>query len=132
MSIALTFIDKDLLKSTLVGAEGAVQYTTSTTSGFRGRKVTTITAASGLVGTINWRAKTFDINGVERGWHDLKSKSGGIFSSYVLLVLVGESNLMLDGLSEREWNWGNRPYLLKYHDSQRELLVRFLGVMERN
>ncbi|KAJ7144124.1 hypothetical protein C8R44DRAFT_973794 [Mycena epipterygia] len=105
MSIALTFVDQKLLDSPLVGAEGAVYYTTSTTSGFRGRKVTTIMATSGLVGVINWREKMFIINGVQHDWDDLKSRSGGIFSS------------------ERDWNWGNRPYNLKYHDSHKELLA---------
>ncbi|KAJ7131890.1 hypothetical protein C8R43DRAFT_1024132 [Mycena crocata] len=105
MSIPLTFVDKKLLKTPIVGPEGAVHYTTSTTSGFRGRKVTTIMAASGLVGVINWREKMFIINGVQREWDDLKSRSGGIFSS------------------EREWHWDNRSYKLKYHDSHKELLA---------
>ncbi|KAJ7144161.1 hypothetical protein C8R44DRAFT_759549, partial [Mycena epipterygia] len=103
MSIALTFADKNLLDSPLVGAEGTVHYSTSTTSGFRGRKLTTVMAASGLAGVIDWRKKIFVIDGVQRGWDTLKSRSGGIFSS------------------EREWNWGSRPYHLKYHDSQKEL-----------
>lgn len=30
----------------------------------------------------------------------------------------------MTGVREREWNWANRPYLLKYHDSHKELLVR--------
>ncbi|KAJ7676184.1 hypothetical protein B0H17DRAFT_1238342 [Mycena rosella] len=105
MSIALTFGDKQLLQSPVVGPDGAVHYTTSTTRGFRGRKVTTIMATSGAVGTINWREKSFVINGVQRGWGDLKSRSEGIFSS------------------EREWNWANRPYSLKYNRSEKELLA---------
>lgn len=88
MSIALTFTDRDLLHCALVGAEGAAHYTTSTTRGVLGRKHTTITAASGLVGTIDWRADLFDINGVQRKWHDIKSKSGGIFSGCVHAILV--------------------------------------------
>ncbi|KAJ7784865.1 hypothetical protein DFH07DRAFT_947935 [Mycena maculata] len=113
MSIALTFVDKDLLKSALVGPDGAVHYTTNTTSGvlgdtnrgFLGRKETTITAANGLVGLIDWREKRFVINGVWRGVHGLRSRSGGIFSS------------------EREWIWGSVPYRLKYHDAHRVLLA---------
>ncbi|KAJ6545483.1 hypothetical protein B0H19DRAFT_999202 [Mycena capillaripes] len=105
MATPLTFVDKKLLDTAVVGPEGAVCYTTTTTSGFRGRKITTITAASGLLGFINWREKVFVINGVQREWDDLKERSGGIFSS------------------EREWNWGNRPYKLKYHDSDKELLA---------
>ena len=81
MSIALTFVDKNLLESPIVGSDGAVHYTTSTTHGVLHRKVTTIMAASGLVGTINWRDESFVINGVQRGWDSLRSRSGGIFSS---------------------------------------------------
>ncbi|KAJ7753946.1 hypothetical protein DFH07DRAFT_960017 [Mycena maculata] len=106
MSTAVTFVDRKLLKSDLVGATGAVEYTTSTTSSYLwGRKVTTITAAGGLVGLINWREKTFIIDGVQRRWDQLKSRPGGIFSS------------------SREWNWGHRPYKLKYRDSHKELLA---------
>ncbi|KAJ7474376.1 hypothetical protein B0H11DRAFT_2282234 [Mycena galericulata] len=106
MSLALTFSENQLLDSTLIGTDGAVYYTTSTSSGFLlGRKVTTITAAGGLVGIIDWRRKIFTINGVKREWHHLKSRTGGIFSS------------------QREWNWGNKPYTLKYRDSNRELLA---------
>ncbi|KAF7328172.1 hypothetical protein MVEN_02574800 [Mycena venus] len=106
MATALTFVDKKLLETPVVGPEGAVYYTTTTTNGhFRGRKITTITAASGLVGFINWRENIFIINGVQRKWDDLKSRSNGIFSS------------------EREWNWGKRPFKLKYHDSHKELLA---------
>ncbi|KAJ7348056.1 hypothetical protein DFH08DRAFT_960413 [Mycena albidolilacea] len=105
MAIALTFVDKKLLDTTVVGPDGGVRYTTTTTSGFRGRKITTISAASGLTGYINWREHVFVINGVQREWDSLKSRSGGIFSS------------------EREWSWGNRPFHLKYHDSHKELLA---------
>ncbi|KAF7351986.1 hypothetical protein MVEN_01160800 [Mycena venus] len=105
MSTTLTFTDQKLLESAVVDAEGTVQYTTTTTSGFRGRKITTIMAASGPVGVMNWRQKTFTINGVHREWEYLKSRSGGIFSS------------------EREWKWDHRHYKLKYHDSQKELLA---------
>ncbi|KAJ7784924.1 hypothetical protein DFH07DRAFT_907605 [Mycena maculata] len=105
MSIALTFTARDLLNSTVVGAEGGVHYNTMTTKGIMGRKVTTINAASGLVGMINWREKEFVINGVQRKWDDIKARSGGLFSS------------------EREWNWGPRPFNLKYHDSHKELLA---------
>ncbi|KAF7328177.1 hypothetical protein MVEN_02575300 [Mycena venus] len=105
MALALTFVDRKLLETALVSPEGAVHYTTTTTHGFRGRKITTIVAASGLNGFINWREKVFVINGVQQDWDNLKERSGGIFSS------------------EREWNWGNRPFKLKYHHSHKELLA---------
>ncbi|KAJ6575581.1 hypothetical protein DFH09DRAFT_1150646 [Mycena vulgaris] len=105
MSAALTFADKKLLASPIIRADGAVHYTTSTTSGFVRRKITTIMAASGLVGMIDWREKTFAINGVQRKWDELKSRSGGIFSS------------------EREWRWAAVSYKLKYHHSHKELLA---------
>ncbi|KAJ7218407.1 hypothetical protein GGX14DRAFT_560749 [Mycena pura] len=99
MAIALTFTSKKILESALVSPEGAVHYTTQTTHGLLALepKATTITAASGVVGVINWHDKVFVLNGVQRAWGDLKSKPGGLFSS------------------EREWNWGDRPYTLKYH-----------------
>jgi hypothetical protein len=57
MSIPLTFADKRLVETVLVGPDGGVHYTTTSTRGFGGRKLTTITAASGLTGFINWREK---------------------------------------------------------------------------
>ncbi|KAJ7657209.1 hypothetical protein DFH06DRAFT_1328034 [Mycena polygramma] len=105
MSLPLTFLDKKLITSALVGPDGATHYTFNSTKGFLGRKVTTINAASGLVGCINWREKTFNINGVQQEWKHIKSRSAGIFSS------------------EREWTWGNKPYKLKYHNSHKELLA---------
>ncbi|KAF8188919.1 hypothetical protein K438DRAFT_1936231 [Mycena galopus ATCC 62051] len=105
MSLALTFVDKKLSDTPVVDAEGAVHYTTSSTRGFGGRKITTVTAASGLVGLINWREKAFVINGTHRKWDDLRSRSGGILDPTY------------------QWNWGNTPYLLKYHDSHKELLA---------
>jgi hypothetical protein len=86
MSTAFTFANKDILKSALVSSDGAEHYTTSTTSGFRGRKVTTVSAASGLVGSIDWRGKLFSINGMQRKWDELKSRPGGILSTYVRFV----------------------------------------------
>ncbi|KAJ7895191.1 hypothetical protein B0H14DRAFT_2558769 [Mycena olivaceomarginata] len=103
MSIALTFGDKKLVDTVLIGPEGAVYYTTTTTHGFRGRKITTITAASGQTGIINWREKVFILNGVQRQWDTIRS--GGVWSK------------------EKEWNWENRPFKLKYHHRNQELLV---------
>ncbi|KAJ7141945.1 hypothetical protein C8R43DRAFT_1238318 [Mycena crocata] len=105
MSLPLTFTDKKLLQSPLVGPESAVHYTTTTTKGMRGRKVTTIMATSGVVGVIDWREKVFSINGVQRKWEDLKKRSNGIFSS------------------EREWIWDRWSYKLKYHHHNKELLA---------
>ncbi|KAJ7247150.1 hypothetical protein B0H12DRAFT_1072991 [Mycena haematopus] len=105
MSIALTFVDKKLLDTAVVAPDGAVHYTTTTTHGILGRKLTTISAASGLAGSIDWREKVFVINGVQKEWKHLSSHAGGLLSS------------------EHDWNWGNRPFKLKYHDSHKELLA---------
>ncbi|KAK7017812.1 hypothetical protein R3P38DRAFT_3560437 [Favolaschia claudopus] len=104
-SLTLTFVDKKLLQTTLIDPDNAIHYTLTTTSGFRGKKITTITAASGLVGSIDWREKTFTINGVEKKWDDLKTRSAGVFRT------------------ERNWNWGPRPFNLKYQDAHKELLA---------
>ncbi|KAJ7895179.1 hypothetical protein B0H14DRAFT_2681537 [Mycena olivaceomarginata] len=103
MSTAFTFANKDILKSALVSPDGAEHYATSTTSGFRGRKVTTVSAASGLVGSIDWRGKLFSINGLE--------------------VAPGGDSQHVRAFREREWNWGNRPYRLKFNFSEKELLA---------
>ncbi|KAJ7436437.1 hypothetical protein FB451DRAFT_1454764 [Mycena latifolia] len=84
MSIALTFSDKELLASPVMGPRRRL----------------------GLVGIINWRDKTFTLNGVERKWDELKSRSDGIFSS------------------EREWNWANRPYKLNRPEGDAEFRKR--------
>ncbi|KAJ7762141.1 hypothetical protein B0H16DRAFT_1529811 [Mycena metata] len=105
MALALTFMDRKLTDSVVVCPDGGLYYTLSTTHGFRGRKITTITAASGLVGIINWREDVFVLNGVEKKWNQIRARSGGIFSS------------------AREWNWDGRPYTLKYHNSHKELLA---------
>ncbi|KAJ7438378.1 hypothetical protein B0H11DRAFT_1935272 [Mycena galericulata] len=105
MSIALTFTEKHLLESPIVGPEGAVHYTITTSRGLMGRKATTIGATSGLVGVIDWREETFNINGFQRKIETLKAHAGGILNA------------------EREWNWGYRPFHLKYHDWHTELLA---------
>ncbi|KAJ7762153.1 hypothetical protein B0H16DRAFT_1688269 [Mycena metata] len=112
MSVALTFTDKKIIDTALVDPTGAVHYTTSTISGLMGRKMTTISAASGLVGFINWREKVFVIKGVRQSWEDLKHRSNGIFSG------------------EREWHWAGRSYKLKFHNAHKELLATptFSGV----
>ncbi|KAK6987468.1 hypothetical protein R3P38DRAFT_2574792 [Favolaschia claudopus] len=106
MSLPLTFADKKLLETSLIGPDNMVYYTTSTTKSCSGRKLTTVTAASGVVGLINWRDKTFSLNGAMKKWDELKSKSAGMCHS------------------DREWNWGPRPFNLKYHGNcSKELLA---------
>jgi hypothetical protein len=77
---ALTFVDENQLESAVVGPEGTAHYTTTTTSDLRGHKITTITAAGGLAGSINWREKLFIINDVERKWDDLHSRKSGLLN----------------------------------------------------
>ncbi|KAJ7853302.1 hypothetical protein B0H14DRAFT_3654752 [Mycena olivaceomarginata] len=103
-SPSLIFTQKNLLESTLVDSSGALHYTTGTTTGLCGRKVTTITGAS-AVGEINWREKTFAIRDVCRGWDALRSRVG---------VASG---------SEREWKWDKHVYTLTYVNAYKELLA---------
>ncbi|KAK7017172.1 hypothetical protein R3P38DRAFT_1318294 [Favolaschia claudopus] len=110
MTLPLTFASKKLLETSLIGPDNMVHYTTSTTkSSCSGRKLSTVTAASGVVGVINWRDKTFSLNGVVRKWDEIKRKSAGAGMCH----------------SDREWNWGPRPFNLKYHGncSSKELLA---------
>ncbi|KAJ7205685.1 hypothetical protein B0H12DRAFT_1330420 [Mycena haematopus] len=84
MSLALTFTNKHISDSPIVGPDGIAHNRTTTTSGLIERKVTTVTAASGLVGSINWRENAFEIGGVRRirgdQDRDLKLRSNGIFT----------------------------------------------------
>lgn len=82
MTSALTFVKHNLLDSSVVGPDGSTQYTLTTVNGkLLNRKTTTITAASGLVGIIQWREKHFSINGVQRGFDEMKSRPSGILHS---------------------------------------------------
>ncbi|KAJ6559482.1 hypothetical protein DFH09DRAFT_1316791 [Mycena vulgaris] len=102
MSSPLTFVSEKLLESAVVGADGTVHYRTSTMRGFARRKTTTVTAASGLVGSIDWRAKTFSI-----GVHTNTNKN----------------NQITIHLRERDWSWAGQTYKFKYHHSHTELLA---------
>ncbi|KAJ7193769.1 hypothetical protein GGX14DRAFT_587508 [Mycena pura] len=95
MALALTFSKPNLLESQLVGTDGVVYYTTRTTRGFRGRKVTTIPAASGTVGTIDWRQRRFIIDGGQCEWSAAPEKC----------------------------SWGDNSYALKYQNSAKGLVV---------
>ncbi|KAJ7748385.1 hypothetical protein B0H16DRAFT_1725570 [Mycena metata] len=105
MALTLTFVDRKLVDSSVIGPDGGVHYTTGSTDGSRGLKFTTITAASGLVGSINWREALFVIDGVEKKWDELKSQSGRKFGP------------------QRQWNWENEPYTFKYQNYAKELLA---------
>jgi hypothetical protein len=85
MTLALTFENtKDLLNSTLVGDDGALHFTTRTTRvPIRGRKLTTITSASGTTaGAIDWVGKTFILDSMPRKWETLRSKRS-LFTTWV-------------------------------------------------
>ncbi|KAJ7056435.1 hypothetical protein C8F01DRAFT_369925 [Mycena amicta] len=102
----LTFSNKKLVDSSLIGEDGGVYYTTSSTKGaIRGRKVTTIRAASGLVGMIDWRKKVFVINGVEKRFGDVRS--GGFLTNW----------------RGRRWQWSNKMYKVKFQHMQKEILA---------
>ncbi|KAJ7216077.1 hypothetical protein GGX14DRAFT_696445 [Mycena pura] len=105
----LTFTDKHILDSGVVDPAGMLRYTTGTTRGFVRRKVTNITGANGIVGTIDWREKAFTINGVQRRWDEVMKK------------LPGGGRRFRD--STYEWNWSSKQYRLEYHNSHKELLA---------
>ncbi|KAJ7613531.1 hypothetical protein FB45DRAFT_874481 [Roridomyces roridus] len=104
-TLSLTFTNPkhDLIDTPLTAPDGEVHFTLSTMNGMLGRKITTITSTSGLVGTIHWRENSFSLDGVQVPVKDLKTKSGGLLSR------------------EREWKWKNWGYKLKYHDWEKEL-----------
>lgn len=76
----LTFSTPDLLNATLQGS--GTSYRTKTTIGFRGRKTTSLTVIHGreqfIVGGIDWRERTFVIDGKTWDLAELKSKAAGL------------------------------------------------------
>ncbi|RDB20612.1 hypothetical protein Hypma_012130 [Hypsizygus marmoreus] len=99
----LTFHGKDILDSIIRSEDNTTHYYTSTTTSFRGRKITSIQydpphslSAGYTAGTIDWRTGVFDIGGLQRPISMLKRKSGGLFSS------------------EREWTWSGEKYIIKF------------------
>lgn len=76
--LVFTFAEKDLLNSPLYS--GDIRYTLSTTTGFWGRKATTLASpgvfSSRALGVINWRKERFKIGEVHRKWSDLKHRTG--------------------------------------------------------
>ncbi|RDB20789.1 hypothetical protein Hypma_012149 [Hypsizygus marmoreus] len=121
------FGDADLLNSTLLPAHPYywVSYSTSTTSGFLGRKVTTLTPSASfnayatLGAAINWREETFEVGGRMKKWEDLTHKTGGMFSRQGPPGLHSVHSFYTDTLSihsKREWTWSDRTYMVKFHD----------------
>nr|GAT50867.1 predicted protein [Mycena chlorophos] len=106
--VPFTFLKAKLEDCEVVAPDGVVYYEISTTRGFLGHKITTIKSVGNVSGAINWREKTFTLNGMERKWKDLEHREAGFLGLFK---------------SERNWNWNERPYNLKYHDSHKELLV---------
>nr|GAT50865.1 predicted protein [Mycena chlorophos] len=97
MSTPLTFRERAIENSQLIGLDDVVYYKTSTTtSAFNRPKLTLVQSATdSTVGRIDWRERTFTINGERRPWALLKS-SPKLFSA------------------EREWRWYGQAYRLKY------------------
>lgn len=89
---SFTFNTHDILNSTLIPdqAYDTLFYTTSTTSGFLGRKVTTLVPSTqkdgAFRGVINWKEDTFEIGGTIRKRLDLKRNPGGILNRSVRAV----------------------------------------------
>ncbi|GLB38118.1 hypothetical protein LshimejAT787_0411690 [Lyophyllum shimeji] len=102
-----TFSSKDILNSELHCAAAGrppVSYTIHTTTGFLGRKTTSLVLFAGstsryqgATAAIHWKKHTFEIGGVSRDWADLKQHAGGIFSR------------------KRIWRWSGQSYTVKFH-----------------
>ncbi|KAJ7055787.1 hypothetical protein C8F01DRAFT_1373308 [Mycena amicta] len=107
-----TFTSKKLVDCALAGPDSGVYYSTSSTTGaIRGRKITTIRGASGLVGMIDWKRKTFSINGVEKSFDDEKPFddvcSGGFLTNW----------------RGRSWQWTDKSFKVESQHMQKEILA---------
>ncbi|KAK7042738.1 hypothetical protein R3P38DRAFT_3449310 [Favolaschia claudopus] len=108
MALTLTFVNKRVLDSAVVGSDGSAHYTVSTHYAWFGRKFTTITAANGLVGHIHWRKHTFELGGMKTKWSEIRSGRG-----------------WWNPHQEYEWHWGDSraPYRVKFHKLSSELVA---------
>lgn len=99
-----TFSKQDILNTDLHHdpAGRSTSYRIDTTTGFRGRKTTTLvptgrSSSHRIPAAIHWRERTFEMGGVKHDWSTLKHNTGGIFSS------------------SREWRWSRKSYTVKFH-----------------
>ncbi|RDB20656.1 hypothetical protein Hypma_012180 [Hypsizygus marmoreus] len=99
----LTFSTPDLLDATIQSA-GSRSYRTKTSTGFRGRKATSLAIINGkeqqVVGGIDWREKELVVEGKSWELSELKSKVPG--PSHILRV----------------WHWGEENYKVNIHGNQ--------------
>ncbi|KAF9464006.1 hypothetical protein BDZ94DRAFT_1257363 [Collybia nuda] len=107
---SLTFSHIDIINTTLVPSSqqpdsSSVTYRTKSIIGFRGRKTTTLSVVDGesekVVGGIDWRDKSFVINGKEWQLSVLKSKPTGLYKT-----------------SLRIWDWGGQSYKIRLGNKQ--------------
>ena len=78
-----TFADESELNSRLITKDtNSNSFTTSTTFGVTGLKVTTLTSKSpsGVVGRIDWRNRTFEVEGVTKTLDQVRIGPGSVFT----------------------------------------------------
>ncbi|KAG7091594.1 hypothetical protein E1B28_010615 [Marasmius oreades] len=88
--------------------DDTVIYTLETTYGFRGRRTTVLKdcnpapGRSATVGTINWREKIIEVNGMKKKVGDVKKRKGNYFRN------------------ARFWQWGSerKEYEIKYKNDE--------------
>lgn len=117
--IPLRFDSRDMLNSALVGPDGMVEFTTNTPPDDYAHKRTIILGRSGARAAINWAAKSFVLEGLERPWSQLKKTVGGPLSSCVfLLPSVRDSDQLKWEHTVcrkwRIWNWSETRYTVRY------------------
>ncbi|KAL1743716.1 hypothetical protein HDZ31DRAFT_64789 [Schizophyllum fasciatum] len=96
MPSSLTFSSKDILNSLVIMDNGSTAFTTHSTKGFRGRKVTSLTGGGAERAVINWRQRTITIGKQSKSLDFLKRPARGWWSS------------------ARTWQWGAASYELHY------------------
>lgn len=77
------FADESELNSRLIASEtNSKCFKTTTTFGATGLKVTTLTSnsPSGIVGRINWRNGTFEVEGVTKSLNLVKTGPSSVFT----------------------------------------------------
>jgi hypothetical protein len=84
-----TFSEYDIGNSPIVpDQEGSISFTISTERSFMDQPKKTTLISSGdnaLGGVMDWKKKTLQVGGITKPLAEVKRKTGGVFSTYVIL-----------------------------------------------
>ena len=73
-----------------------------------------------IVGAINWRKKTFEIQGQRKSIKDIRRKPKGFFNKRVIIFTLAGSMQLILFVRSRFWRWSDdrEEYEIVYHNQE--------------